>query len=186
MRFKFEDQVFAGPVAGLKIVFDVFFPPLFHQLARVCFQGVDAREGFRRRVVPFEKPGGLFRAPALLPAGHQPFRLRPAQRRLRNPQVGQPLSRFHGLAEIAPKKGIDEAGLRTEAALLGELHGLMDGGVVGNAVEPENLVEAEAQQGLECGLLFAPPRFERDEPVQRGLPADDAIDDFLAEAAVGG
>jgi len=62
----------------------------------------------------------------------------------------------------------------------------MDGGVVGNAVEPENLVEAEPQQVLQAGVLFAPIGFLRDEPVERGLPADGAADEFVAEAAIHG
>jgi hypothetical protein len=34
--------------------------------------------------------------------------------------------------------------------------------------------------------LFLTRRFAGDQPIKRGLPADDAINHFLAEAAVGG
>jgi hypothetical protein len=62
----------------------------------------------------------------------------------------------------------------------------MNGGVVGNPVEPENLVETQPQQYLEPQLLRAPAGFARDEPVQRRLPADGAIGQLLAKAAVWG
>ena len=39
---------------------------------------------------------------------------------------------------------------------------------------------------MQRGFLFLTVRFAGDEPVERGLPADDAVNDFLAEAAVGG
>ena len=57
----------------------------------------------------------------------------------------------------------------------------------GNAVEPENLVEAEAQQILQARAFVRVRRgLAGDEPVERGLPADDAADEFVAQAAVGG
>ena len=61
-----------------------------------------------------------------------------------------------------------------------------DGGVRRNPVQPENLVEAEPQQVLQAGFLFASAGFPRDEPVERRLPADDTINEFLAQPAVGG
>ena len=62
----------------------------------------------------------------------------------------------------------------------------MHGSVVGNPVEPENLVEAQPQQVLEAGFLFTAISLSADEPVERGLPADDAIDEFLAQGAING
>ena len=70
--------------------------------------------------------------------------------------------------------------------LLGQFDGFVHGGVVGDAVEPENLVKAEAQQVLQRRLLRAAGGLAGDQPIQRRLPADDAIDQFLAQAAVGG
>ena len=89
------------------------------------------------------------------------------------------------LAEVTAQDGVDEAGLRAEAGLFGLLDGFIDGGVVGDAVEPENLVEAKAQECLQHRLLGAALRFARDQPIQRSLPTDDAIHEFLAEAAIG-
>ena len=57
----------------------------------------------------------------------------------------------------------------------------------GNAVEKEDLVEAEAQEILECGaLLAAGGGLAGDEAVECGLPADDAADKLVAEAAISG
>ncbi len=62
----------------------------------------------------------------------------------------------------------------------------MHGGVVGDAVEPEHLIEAEAKQNLQGRLLGAAFGPARDEPVERSLPADYAIDEFLTQAAIRG
>jgi len=71
------------------------------------------------------------------------------------------------------------------AGALGLLNGFVDGGVRRDAVEPKNLVEAKAEEVLKRGALFAAGRgFAGDEPIQRGLPADDAADQFMAEAAI--
>src|SRR5674476_326579 len=90
------------------------------------------------------------------------------------------------LAQVAAQDGVDEAGLRVEAGVLGEFDGFVHGGVAGNAVEPEDLIEAEAQEILQGKLLAAPAGLARDEPVERGLPADGAADEFVAEAAIHG
>ena len=52
--------------------------------------------------------------------------------------------------------------------MFGELDGFVDGGMVGNPVEPEDLVKAEAQQVLQRGLLFAAIGLAQDES---GAPA---------------
>jgi hypothetical protein len=90
-------------------------------------------------------------------------------------------------AAVATEESVEEAGLGSEAGMAGEFDGFVDGGVVGDAVEPEELVETEAEEGAEGGLLVAAGGgFAGDEPVEGGLPADDAVDEFLAEAAVDG
>ena len=89
-------------------------------------------------------------------------------------------------AQIAAQNGVHKTGLGAKTVLLGQFDGFMDGGVVGNPVEPENLVKAEPQQILQGRFLFPPVGFPGDEPVERGLPAHDAVSDFLAKAAVGG
>ena len=62
-----------------------------------------------------------------------------------------------------------------------------DGGVRRNAVEPKNLVEAEAQKIPQRRAQFARGvGLAGDEGVEGFLPADDAADEFVAEAAVNG
>jgi hypothetical protein len=101
-------------------------------------------------------------------------------------ELGQRLLRGFGLAQIPAQDRVHETGLRPETAALCQLDGFVDGGVVGDTVEPEDLVEPQAQQVLEHQLLRAAAGSTRDQPVQGGLPADDTIDQFLAKAAVGG
>ena len=90
------------------------------------------------------------------------------------------------LAQITAQHSVHKTGLGAETVLFGQLDGFVDGGVIGNPVEPKNLVEAEPQQILQGRFLFPPVGFAGDEPVERSLPAHDAIGDFLAKAAVGG
>src|SRR5208282_6555284 len=90
------------------------------------------------------------------------------------------------LAQVAAQNSVHKTGLGAETVLFGEFDGFVDGSVVGNPVEPKNLVEAEPQQVLQGGLLFAPICFSGDEPVEGRLPAHDAVHDFLAKRTVGG
>jgi len=87
-------------------------------------------------------------------------------------------------AKVSAKDGVDEAGLRTEAEAFAKLDGFMDGGVIGNAVEPKDLVEAEAQENLNGEVLAASAGFAVDEPIEGALPADEAECEFVAEAAI--
>ncbi len=90
------------------------------------------------------------------------------------------------LAKTAAQHGVHEARLRAKAVPFGQFDRFVDGGVIGDAAEPENLVEAEPQQNLERGFLRATGGLARDEPVERGLPAHDSVSQFLAKSAVGG
>src|ERR1035438_9453507 len=90
------------------------------------------------------------------------------------------------LAQVAAQNGIDEPCLGIVAALSGQLNGLVNGGMSGDAIEPKDLVKTQAQEVLQYGLLRASVCLAIDQPIQRRLPADDAIDQFLAEVAVGG
>lgn len=62
----------------------------------------------------------------------------------------------------------------------------MNGGVVGDAVKEEDLVEAEAEEDLDGRFLSAILGFSVDEPVEGGFPADDAEGKFLQECPVEG
>ena len=87
-------------------------------------------------------------------------------------------------AQISAQDGIDKTGLGTVPGLPGLLDGLVDGGVRGDAVEPENLVKAEPQEILQVAVLLAAFCFAGDKPIQGQLPARHAIDQFLAEMPI--
>ena len=113
--------------------------------------------------------------------------MRPAERGLRNFHVCENFFYLVKLAEIGAENGVDETGLRDVAGALGLLDGFVNGGVRRNAIEPEYLVEAEPQQVDERrARLTAGSGLARDKPVEGGLPAHDAADEFVAQAAIGG
>ena len=113
--------------------------------------------------------------------------MRPAERGLGNFHVGENFPDLVGFAQIGAEDGVDESGLAMITGAFGLLDGLVNSGVRWDAVEPENLVEAEPQE-----VAQGRPQFARgiglagDEPVERGLPAHDAADELVAEAAIGG
>lgn len=87
-------------------------------------------------------------------------------------------------AKVTAKDSVDETGLRAEAELPGEFDHFVDGGVVGNSFEPEDLIEPEAEENLQRLLLCSAFGFFGNQPVEGGLPANDAKGEFLGEAAV--
>ncbi|MEI6077124.1 MAG: hypothetical protein WCS94_16205, partial [Verrucomicrobiota bacterium] len=89
------------------------------------------------------------------PLLHQPFGVRPADRRLGGFHISEDFFDFVRFAKITAQDGINEAGLLYISRTLGLFHGFMDGGMRGNTVEPENLVETEPQEILECRALFS-------------------------------
>jgi hypothetical protein len=88
------------------------------------------------------------------------------------------------LAQAAAEDGVDETGLGAEPAAFCQFDGGMDGGVIWNAVQPEELVEAQAQEILQAGFLGPAGGSAGDQPVQRGLPANRAEQELAAEGAV--
>ena len=56
-------------------------------------------------------------------------------------------------AEITAQDGVDETCLRTEAEHPGQFDGFVDGGMIGNACEPEQLIQSKAQQNLQPQFL---------------------------------
>src|SRR5687767_9485672 len=60
----------------------------------------------------------------------------------------------------------------------------MDGGMIRDAIEPENLIQSKPQKILEHWLLRPPDGLLRDQPIQRHLPSCYTIDKLLAEGAV--
>ena len=113
--------------------------------------------------------------------------MRPAERGLGHFHVRENFSHLVELPQVGAEDGVDESGLRNVAGTLGLLDGFVDGGVRRNAIQPENLVEAKAQEIDERGTRGATGRgLARDEAVERGLPADDATNKFVTKSAVSG
>src|SRR6266571_3259752 len=186
MRLQFKDQILLKPVPPDEIVFDPLAPPLFEQFCRVGAERVEAGEELRRSVVPVEEIPQFFRAPAFLPAFAKPVGMGIAKARLGGFEFLEQSFRFVALAGEAAQYGVDETGLRAIAQLAGQRDGFVHHRMVGDAVEPEYLIEAEAQQRLQRGFLRAARSFAGNQPVECSLPADDAIGQFLTEGAVAG
>ena len=99
---------------------------------------------------------------------------------VRSLQFSQGGARCIELSQITTQDGIDESSLRLETFASCKFDGFVDGGMVWNAVEPKNLVQPQPQKVLEKWFLDAALRFAPDKPIQRCLPANDAIGEFLA------
>ena len=56
--------------------------------------------------------------------------------------------------------------------------------VIWNAVQPEHLIEAEAEQNLQNGLLCAAFGALADEPIECSLPADNTEREFLDQPPI--
>ena len=69
---------------------------------------------------------------------------------------------------------------------LGQADALIDDGVLGDAAEEENLVQAKPENLPHGWLLFAALGGAVDEPVEQSSPAHAAGDEFAAETTVGG
>lgn len=82
--------------------------------------------------------------------------------------------------------GVDETGLGAEVEGIGGLDGFMDSGVWGDAVEPEELVESEAEEDTDGGGGFVLAGLTIDEPIERGPPAQNAGAHLMDEGAIGG
>ena len=99
-------------------------------------------------------------------------------------QFGEFLADDVGIAERGAKDGVNETGLVLVTQGLGGLDGRMNGGMGRDAVEEEYLVKPKSQENLDDGLLRALLRLPVNQPIQRALPADAAIDKFLTKPAI--
>jgi len=107
-------------------------------------------------------------------------------------ELGQERTSAVSLAQITSEQCIDEPGLAVESVAFCQLDTLMNGRMVGNALQPEDLVEAQAQDVLNDRELStnggyvacSVPGLPADQPIERRLPPHHAIDEFLAKAPV--
>jgi hypothetical protein len=72
--------------------------------------------------------------------------MRPALGRIFVAQVVEQFVSHVLLTDIISKDGIEKAGLRGATQFLAQLDDLMDGGVIGDAIEPKNLIKPQSEQ----------------------------------------
>jgi hypothetical protein len=70
-------------------------------------------------------------------------------------QIFEQRARGVVLAQVAAQDGIHETGLGLQSFALGNLHRFIDRGMIGDAIQPKNLIQAKAQQDLEQGFWSA-------------------------------
>jgi len=167
-------------------VFDGFGAPGFEELGAGGAEGVQAGIGGGRGVVPAEEGEGGFAAELFFPALEEPLGVGEAEVGVGFAEGGEGGAGGFGFAAIGAEEGVDEAGLGEEAELFADFDGFIDDGVGGDAVEPEHLVEGEAEEVLDGAFLGFAAGFAGDEPIEGSFPADGAKDEFLEEAAVFG
>lgn len=185
MRGELEAES-AGPIAFERHGGHAFRGPAGADAFDVGLEGIDAGVGGRRGIVPVEKTAEVGVAEALAPAVDQPTGMGPGDGGIGVAEGGEFGADTVAIAVAAPEHGIEEAALRDETGLAGEFDRFVDGGVGRDAVEKEQLVDAEAEKVLERGLLGASVGAPGDDPVEGGALAEDAVDEFLGEAAIGG
>src|SRR5579864_5245979 len=184
MRLQFKVEVFGEPVLTNKIVFDVFFAPKREQLCRFNLQSIYTGVRLRSSVVPFQQLESGILSPAREPAIYQPLRVRITQSGAFLLELIQQGPRCVMLPEVTAQNRVYESGLWPEPALFGQFDGNMHRGVIGDPVEPKNLVQTEAQEVLQSGLLDPVSGLASDQPIEGGLPANDAVHEFLAQPPV--
>ena len=104
---------------------------------------------------------------------------------MRGFQLGEPLPGGVEFAKVVPQHRVHETGLGGHAAAFGHLDSFVDGGVARDSIEPENLVESEAQEDLEFWFLQRAGRLAGDQPVERRLPSNHSANQFMGQPAVG-
>ena len=106
--------------------------------------------------------------------------------RLLGPQFAQQALRRVERPQVTAQHRIDEPRLRAEAGMFGQFDGFMDRGMIGDSLEPEDLVQTQSEEILQPGLLRARAGFSPDQPIQRRPPANHPIHQFLAQPPVRG
>ena len=88
------------------------------------------------------------------------------------------------LRGIAAEDGVEEAGLVAVAIAFGLFHCFKHCGVRRNAVQHQQLIQAQPQEDLDGGALLAAIGLARNQPVQRSFPPDTSVGQFLGEATI--
>jgi hypothetical protein len=124
--------------------------PLQHLLHR-AHQQVCPQRRLGRLVDAREQRACLLSAKLLPPAVREPLRNGVEDRRAHGRRVVELIEDLPSFARCTTQHGIDE--WRTPPAVaLGELHGFIDGGVLGHTIEEQQLVEAQPERRPDCRL----------------------------------
>ena len=153
MAGEFVDEVLFNPWERFRERLDTFLRPRGFKIGGGGVDRVATGERGGGGIVPGQQRGGFLRAPAGEPTLDQPRGLRPPERGLFVAETGQLRADDFTVAKACAEDGVDESRLRDEAHGLGEVDRLVHGGVVRHAVEPEDLVEPEAEKLLQGSLL---------------------------------
>jgi hypothetical protein len=164
--------------------------PLLEQGIGIDPQGIRAQRHLRRNVCGRQEGAGAVGPELLPPHPGQPLGTRVKGRRALRRRVVQVPEKVIG-GRGAPQDGVHEAGAgaaTTAAVALGELHGLVDGGVVGGGVGEGELVQAQAQRGEDRRVqLLGRAVGEPLDQVVGGAPSlDGAIREPLSLRALAG
>ena len=164
---------------------DLLDLPALGQRFGVGLQAVNPGVSRGRLIVPFHEPDCFFTAPALFPGVEQPVGVRLAKRGAILLKGGNVAKDCFLFPEETADHGVDEARLTHAFIALGQAHALICDGMVGNAIEEENLVQAKSKNFPHGRLLFAALGGTLDEPVEQSPPADAAGDQLACKPGIG-
>jgi hypothetical protein len=186
MAAEAEDGVFGEPIAAVEVVIDAFLAPGIDDLAGVGLEGIDAGVGGGGGIIPGESGLEFLGGEAGLPAFDDPLGVGPAEGGIGGAEVFEEGFGFLDDAGVMAEDGVDKTGLGAEVEGVSGLDGFVDGGVWGDAVEPEELVETEAEEDADGGGGFVLAGLAIDEPIEGGTPAEGAGADLVDEGTIGG
>ncbi len=185
MRLEMEGVAGGDPIVFHGNTNDPFGLPTFHQRFWSRAESVHPDKGRRRRVVPFQHLPESHLAESSPPPVHQPGRVRPGDSGVCLLQSLDFLSQALPVTIASAKNRIHEPALLGESRLPCQLDGLMDGCMSGDAIQEEQLVQSQAQQVVQRGLLRASSGPMVDDPVEgRALPHD-PVHQLLRQPPIG-
>ncbi len=173
------------PVEDPLGVDDPFGVPAEQEFLGSGLQTVHAGEEWGRCIDPSAERLQFFGVVSCRPPLNEPWRERPSPRRLGALQLLEAVPGGFAIPDDVPQYGIHEAGLAWKPEAPSQLDGVMDRCVVGYAVEPEQLVDPETEQGPWHHRDRTPIGSGGDEIVEGLAPSEYPEDELLCEAAIG-
>ncbi len=185
VRLEMEGVACGDPVVVHRNADDAFGLPTLLQLFRRRAQRVHPDKGRGRRVVPFEHLPETHLSESSPPSVHQPGGVGPGNGWVRLLQLLDLLSQALPVPVASAKHRIHEPALLRKPSLPGQLNRLMDGCMGGDAIEEEQLIQAEPQQVMQGGLLRASSGPAVDDPVQRRALPHHPVNQLLRQPPIG-